>query len=431
MMNKVVWEWYARDEVLDVLLNFFENREVVAVFKESFGKRPNTFSYPSEILKEVSQGAIAFHTSVERWKNPMLLKPDMRREEIEELRIGWDLVFDPDVQDFEIAKITTKVVAEFLKKHRISDFIIKFSGGKGFHVIVPFETFPESIDFKPISKWYPELLEIVIQYFKHSMKEKLRDELLALDTPFNLAKRVNKNITDILDEEGIDPFKIVNLDVFGFRHLIRAPYSLHEKTLLVSVPVELKKLEKFEREEAKPELVSVHKFKFEKSNQTEFLFIESIDWWAKQEPLKERVAKEAPKTKKKITKIPKEFFDPCIKRILDGLSDGRKRAIFVLVTFLKNVGYSNKEIEEMLYEWNKKNNPPLRESYIRTQLRWHFRQNRNLLPPNHDHPNFYKSMGVLSPECQNYKNPLSYTFSKFFTMFPKRKKRKKTFNSKL
>lgn len=422
MISRKVWEWYSNEKVTQALLNFFENREVVPVFKEGFGKRPNVFNYRSEILKEVSQGAISFHASVERWKNPMLLEPGLTNEQLEKLRIGWDLVFDPDVPDFEIAKLAVKAIAKFLKQHRISDFLIKFSGGKGFHVIVPFETFPETIDFKPIQSWYPKLMEIVIEYFKNLIKEGLREELLSLDTPFNLAKRAQKNIAEIIDEEGVDPFKIINLDVFGVRHLIRAPYSLHEKTLLVSVPLKEKQIEKFEKELASPEFVKVKSINFEKSNLSEVLFVEAIDWYSYHKPKRKPVAKvEIPK--KRITKIPKEFFPPSIKKILQGLADGRKRAIFILVTFLKNAGYSDKEIEEMIYEWNQRNKPPLRESYIRTQLRWHFRQERNLLPPNFEHPNFYKAMGIWTEECEKYKNPLSYAFAKFFQMFPKRKRK--------
>jgi hypothetical protein len=71
-------------------------------------------------------------------------------------------------------------------------------------------------------------------------------------------------------------------------------------------------------------------------------------------------------------------------------------------------------------EWNSKNVPPLRNSYLRTQLRWHFRQDRNLLPPNCDNENFYVAMSICHPDniCKGnidkitIKNPVNYPFRK-------------------
>jgi len=57
---------------------------------------------------------------------------------------------------------------------------------------------------------------------------------------------------------------------------------------------------------------------------------------------------------------------------------------------------------------------------LRTQLRWHLRQERNLLPPNCDNPNFYLDMKVCLPDeiCKDregkiaIKNPVNYPFKK-------------------
>jgi DNA primase large subunit len=133
--------------------------------------------------------------------------------------------------------------------------------------------------------------------------------------------------------------------------------------------------------------------------------------------------------KKKIKAIPEDYFPPCIKNILQGLSDGRKRSLFILTNFLKNMGWSLDKIENKINEWNSKNVPPLRNSYLRTQLRWHFRQERNLLPPNCDNENFYKDIGVCKPDefCTDMgekiviKNPVNYPFKRL-----KKRKRKRT-----
>ena len=156
------------------------------------------------------------------------------------------------------------------------------------------------------------------------------------------------------------------------------------------------------------------------------LLMQAIDWF-EYKGLEEEIEKEAieiQKFEKKI-KIPFEFFPACIKKILSGLSDGRKRSIFTLITFLRNCGYSIEEIEKVIYEWNEKNNPPLRETFIRTQLRWHARQQRNLLPPNAHNELFFKDIGIDHSECcdkYGFKNPLVYAY-KMYKKYLKEKKK--------
>ncbi len=431
---KKVWLWYSRENVQNTLLEIAKNREVVSVYKDlSYGKRPDIIQFPADILQSVAEGVVAFHGSVERWSQPMSLTAGMNKPQLDKLRTGWDIIIDPDVDDFEIAKIATKTIVEALKDHGVKNFSIKFSGGRGFHIGIPFESMPEKVNFKKTSNLYPEVYHKVLEYIKNYIRDILREEILKLDTPINLAERIGKDVSKIMVNGELDPFKIVSFDLFGSRHLFRLPYSLHEKTFLVSVPIDYKKIEKFEKENAKPEnvkvsemfLVQKHKIKDATS-----LIIEALDWASKQkikvEPIQEKVLIT---TTRKIKKIPEKHFPPCIKNILKGLSDGRKRSVFVLITFLRNVGWSKEEIEKKLEEWNMKNIPPLRPNFIRTQLRWHFRQERNLLPPNCDNPNFYVDFGVCEPDktCKpkdeiTIKNPINYPFK---ILSKKRKKKRK------
>jgi hypothetical protein len=52
--------------------------------------------------------------------------------------------------------------------------------------------------------------------------------------------------------------------------------------------------------------------------------------------------------------------------------------------------------------------------FIKTQLKWHFRQNRNLMPANCSSELFYDSMGICKPDniCnfKGIKNPIKYPF---------------------
>jgi hypothetical protein len=416
-----VWNWYSRDSVQKALLEVSKNREVVSVFKDSrFGKRPDIIQYPLDILHSVAEGALAFHGSVERWSQPMKLDVGLSKGQLDELRIGWDILIDVDVDNFEIAKIATKQIIEALNDHGIKNYSCKFTGGSSFHIGIPFESLPKSIDNVETRKMYPELFKKVVEYLKWYTKDQIRNSILSVFSAAEVSQRVNKKLSEIIGTDGnLDPFKFITIDVFGSRHLFRLPYSLHESKLLVSLPIKPSRIDNFKIEEAFPEKVKVEeKFLEYKGNlhDAEGLVIEAIDWVAKN---KIKIEEPLPKIKKfqKMKEIPEEYFPPCIKRCLEGLQDGRKRAVFILITFLQNMGWSAEKIEERLLKWNEKNVPPLRASYIRTQLRWHMRQSRNLLPPNCDHENFYKSIGLYS-FCEELhkmgiKNPVAYAVKQF------------------
>jgi len=413
-----VWNWYSRESVRRAILALATNREVVSVYSDgSYGKRPNTLQYEGDVLQAVAEGTVAFHGSVERWANPMQLDVGMSKEQLDSLRIGWDLLIDPDVKDFQIAKIVTLLLVKTLQEHGVKNIYVKYTGGKGFHIAVPFESFPEKVNNQPTAKLYPELYQTIIEYLKQCIAEPLKEALLELDTPNGLSQRIGKPLEEIISPQGIDPFKIVSLDVFGSRHLFRLPYSLNENTLLVSLPIEIAEIKSFEKEQAQIERARVEKkFLLEPKfkGDAEGLVIEALDWYSKQAKAPIAVATSVKVRKER--KVPEAYFPPCIKKILSGLSDGRKRAIFILVTFLRSSGWDLEEIEERLIEWNKSNKPPLRDSYLRTQLRWHFRQKRSLLPPNCDNPTFYKDMGVCQPDeicLSGVKNPVNYAYSAF------------------
>jgi DNA primase large subunit len=427
-----VWNWYSRESVLKAIVEAAKNREVVAVYRDGiFGKRPDVIQYPQDVLQSVAKGAISFHGSLERWQQPMKLDVGLSKPQLDAMRIGWDVLFDIDVDDFEIAKLTVRQLIEAFKDHGVVSYGIKFSGGSSFHVAIPFEALPEKINAQPTASQYPELLQKIIEYVKWYVKDQLKEEISALGSPEEISRRVGKPLKEIVEKGEISPFKIISIDIFGSRHLFRLPYSLHEKTLRVSLPIKPEDLEKFEVEQALPEKVKVEeKFLVQKSSlhDAEPLVIEALDWSSRHlVETKEEIPKIL--VKKKIKAIPEDYFPPCIKNILQGLSDGRKRSLFILTNFLKNMGWSLDKIENKINEWNSKNVPPLRNSYLRTQLRWHFRQERNLLPPNCDNENFYKDIGVCKPDefCTDMgekiviKNPVNYPFKRL-----KKRKRKRT-----
>jgi len=427
------WNWYSRESVQRAILEIAKNREVVSVFADSkFGKRPDVLNYPGDILQAVAQGTISFHGSVERWQQPMKLDVGQPKTELDALRIGWDVFIDPDVENFEIGKIVTKQIVEAFKDHGVSSYSIKFTGGKGFHIGIPFESLPEKINMQPTTLLYPDMLQKIIEYLKHYIEDMLREELMALATPAEISQKVNKPLNDIVGKNGLDPFKIVSMDIFSSRHLFRLPYSLHEKTFLVSLPLRLEALDKFEREDAMPEKVKVEeRFLTPKAvHDAEPLIIEALDWASKHVI---EVKQELPRMKVMQTgMVSEEYFPPCVYNIFKGLTDGKKRSVFVLINFLRNMGWDIDKMEKRLVEWNQKNYPVLRNNYLRSQLRWHTRQEKSLLPPNCDNPNFYTNYKVCTPDeiCRGgtdkitIKNPVSYPFRKMKRSGKKKKKKR-------
>ncbi|GAI67112.1 unnamed protein product, partial [marine sediment metagenome] len=58
---------------------------------------------------------------------------------------------------------------------------------------------------------------------------------------------------------------------------------------------------------------------------------------------------------------------------MQGVSDGRKRALFILINLFRSVGMEKDELEKRIDDWNKKNEIPLKQGYIKSQLAWAYR----------------------------------------------------------
>jgi len=413
-----LWNYYSRESIINAIAEVAKDREVVSVFRDGrFGKRPDVIQYPQDVLQAVANGTVAFHGSVERWQQPMKLDVGLNKADLDKLRIGWDAFIDIDVDNFEIAKIAARKILDALKDHGVTSYNIKFTGGSSFHIGIPFESMPEKINMIPTAELYPEMMQKIVEYLKWYIRETLKEDLQNFGTPQEISQKIGKKVEEITTEQGIDPFKIISMDIFSSRHLFRLPYSLHETSGLASLPIKPINLEKFEKIQAQPEKVKVEEkflaLRFH-TRDAEALIVEASDWAAKH--MVEKPA-ELPKMriKTKMRVISEEYFPPCIQTILQGMKDGRKRSVFILINFLRNMGWDSERIERRIMEWNEKNAPPLRTAYIRAQLRWHFRQDRNLLPPNCENENFYKVLGLFdlcshTVDHTQVKNPVNWPF---------------------
>ncbi len=233
----------------------------------------------------------------------------------------------------------------------------------------------------------------------------------------------NSNIIKKIDL-AIDTLLISN------RHLFRGLYSLHEKSGLVSIPIDPDKVLEFEKINAHPNNVQSGKYPFldrtnVKEEEGKMLIIEAFDYKPK---IEEEVEKKPTQEYFELQEaIPEDFFPPCVNNIFKGLKDGKKRSMFVLVNFLSKCGWSYDMIEARLKEWNKVNEEPIRETILMGQLRHYKQRKEKILPPNCENQMYYKDLRICTPDnlCKKIKNPVNYSIIKVKAHNQENKKRKK------
>ena len=227
----------------------------------------------------------------------------------------------------------------------------------------------------------------------------------------------------------IDSIVEIDTVLLASRHLYRMAYSLHEKSGLASVPVDPDEVLRFRKEDARPETISLVRTFLDPDLSTpgEAADLAHKAWNTAQAvernrslALKARAAEEIP-----TEAIPEELFPPCMRRILEGLKDGKKRAMFALTNFLILAGWSPEMIDARLHGWNKVNPEPLREVLIQGHVRM-LRTKRERYPPPSCRE-FYQQLGVCYPDsqCAVIKNPVQYAKRKAELMAPRKRARKK------
>lgn len=468
--------YYSRKDIQEALFKFCKDRETVPRYLEEFGKRPDIFDYPTDISDFVKKGATSFHCSEEIWIDPLKIDTSMTPEKYNQIRKGWDFLIDIDSKFFDYAKIAARVLIGVLESHGVQNIGIKYSGSKGFHILVPSEAFPEELYGQKTREMFPEWPRAIAGYLKEvtkdeinrqiilmSGKQKLKEQgelvekiycnecgveivhreedlfecsnksckdryyfkkskkrskrCLSCKSDMNYIKTVrrffcekcqkykpNPKIQTKIEQTTKAQEDSVDIVLVSPRHLFRAPYSLHEKTSLVSVVLTREEFEKFEIAMANPLRVEVKNYLPKvKPGEAKDLLIESIDWAKKKTP--ERKKYDGKQLDLKGLTITEDMFPPAIEKILLGMSDGKKRALGILLSFFSSLEFPKEYIEEKIFEWNKKNQYPLKEGYVRSQIEWYSRNKR--LPPNYENP-LYRELG-LPTETDGLKNPINYT----------------------
>ena len=419
--------YYSNPQVSRAILEFSKDREVVPRYFNGFGKRPDTLQYESDILELVKRGATSFHCSEELWKNPLEIETGMQPKQLNELRKGWDLLIDIDSKYIDYSKVSAQVILKFLEFYGIKNVGIKFSGSKGFHLIIPWKSLPKEINGMKTSDMFPGWARIIVEFIMESTKKELVDRITDLSRP-------NKYIKDFKASDEVMP----DLILVSPRHLFRMPYSLHEKTALASIVLSRKELENFQMTDADPLKIKIRNFMPDpKEEEAKRLFVEALDWHKSKSPSDDSKksfdssGKEQTGFKPiKFEKLSDSQFPPSIQKILKGIKDGKKRALFILINFFRFINVEREELEKRIYDWNKKNTPPLMEGYVKTQIAWSYRR-PPVLPPNFD-KDYYKGIGIVpTDEEAKAKNPVNYMVRKNFKSAKEQgKKRKNTDNFK-
>ncbi|MFH1608056.1 MAG: DNA primase small subunit domain-containing protein [archaeon] len=399
-IRKLTHLYYSRPEIQKAIFEFCKNREISPRYFEGFGKRPDTFEYIGDVMAMVKKGATSLHCSEEIWENPLEIVTGMDEKQLNKLRTGWDLLIDIDSKYLDYSKISAQVIINFLKFHGIKNIGVKFSGSKGFHIIIPWKAFPKEINEVKTSDMFPEYPRIITQYIMEKTKKQLIEKISELERP-------NKYIKDFQASEQVMP----DIILVSPRHLFRTPYSLHEKTALASAVLTEEEISDFQMKDADPMKVKIRNFLPDsEEGEASELLMQALDWNKDNNAQEEK--KEFTDFKPiKLENLSEANFPPCVKNILNGIGDGKKRALFVLISLFRSIGMEKDELEKRIYDWNKKNPVPLKEGYIKSQLSWSYRK-KQIMPSNCKE--FYQGIGVCEPDemCKLIKNPVNYIIRK-------------------
>jgi hypothetical protein len=451
-IRKITHLYYSKPEIQKAIFDFASHREISPRYFEGFGKRPDSLEYQGDVFELVKKGATSFHGSEEIWENPLNIQTGMKEADLNKLRIGWDLLLDIDSKYIDYSKIMAKIIINFLEFSGVKNVGIKFSGSKGFHIIIPWKSFPKEINNVKTSDMFPEWPRILTKYIMAKTKKELTEKIMEssykekyggvskyikreggseeiaggagenkirfgnniIDNSINNKINLNTKFENILNKrESYNEQVLPDLILVSPRHLFRMPYSLHEKTALASVVLDKNKIMDFQPRDADPfKIEEVKNFTPHcREGEATQLLMQALDWNKESSPTEEKKTFEFKPIN--ITDRSEKNFPPCIKQILLGINDGKKRAVFALINFFRSIGTEKDELEKILYSWNEKNKPPLQTGYIKSQISWALRK-KPIMPPNCRE--FYQGVGTCSPDtlCNLIKNPVNYVVKKNF-----------------
>ena len=171
-----------------------------------------------------------------------------------------DLWFAMDVDrravDFKGVQIASHFLAEILKELKIK-FLVKFSGNNGFHFLWRYKK-PLKIKGKKYTRpWQFE--QKTIEFLQKILEERLQASKYR-DHFYRFLKPSDPITFRSANDPKNDRSILIDEYILKKKATIRAPYSLHEKSQLVSVPIPEERILEFEpKKEADPKRVMKEK----------------------------------------------------------------------------------------------------------------------------------------------------------------------------
>ena len=411
-------KWYSRDDVAEFIYEYIckHCRESMGFDVDGRVSRPLYVYHPEDVIDYA--GVIAsYHASIDRYEVYPGLVRDLPPS------VGWDLIIDIDCKPLQLSD--AKLEAWELAKHLTTEFIrflvytfyednvyVKYSGNRGFHIIIPWESLPREVLGYSLLDYKEELYKTVL-IFVRDLIECIYHDLL---------KSYYEPISKYPFHEYVD----VDLHVASPRHMIRVPYSINEKTGLVSVIIPNDDLDDFVPEENAT--IDIDKVYFPKIKNQENLYMYDFFIYALLYRLYHFIAASEDQRSRYVGLLYNSFkngvdvpieneedlYPPCIRNILEGLEDGRKRSLFVLVNFFRLIGKSPSETMNILQEWNKRNAEPLRDRLLEYAVQYHYDRSKYLPYSCQRMREELGDIGVCKPDevCSLVKNPVSYFFRK-------------------
>lgn len=193
-----------REDVAEAIFKYGVDRKVIMTTEPGTlggGGGQNGFRSPDEILSQAQEALEGMEGTVPRrypaFHGTLARLPTDRRF-MRRGQKGADLVMDIDVKgDYKEAFRDGRKILDFLDSYN-APYRVKFSGGSGPHIIIPYEAFPESLSGGRFDRAHKLLFQIV--------------------TSRSRASHVDGSFTST-------------------GHFYRMPYSLNEITGLVSLPL--------------------------------------------------------------------------------------------------------------------------------------------------------------------------------------------------
>jgi len=212
---------YYQGEVLDALALQCRGREVWLRRGDTPSPRPLKADTREEMRALIEHfsgpGYLSVYASVERFSDPLKLA----EEKPEALRVGWDFVLDLDAEDLDRARESALALAGLLKTFGIEGFKLKFSGARGFHITIPGDAFDcFAGGHGEYIAAYPQVPRVMAEFLQASIKPEQR--------------------------RGVK----IDHDIYSSRRMLRVAYGLHPQTGLVSLPLSVKEVRNFRRENA-------------------------------------------------------------------------------------------------------------------------------------------------------------------------------------